>query len=263
MILGKWEDIPKNIKNQKTYEYYKKLQERKESLIIKRFFDILFSLILLILLLPIFIILAICIKIDSKGPVFYRQERVTQYGKSFKIFKFRTMVQNADKIGSLITVDGDSRITKVGKIIRKFRLDELPQLINILLGDMSFVGTRPEVRNYVNQYTDEMKATLLMPAGVTSEASIKYKNEDSVVSTYISKGENLEEIYVKRVLPQKMKYNLDYINNFSFAEDIKIIVKTVLAVLNIKGEEKATVEQVTQTKESFEETQPDKVLTKQ
>lgn len=263
MILEKWEDIPKNIKNQKTYEYYKRLQERKVSIIIKRFFDILFSLILLILFLPIFIILAICIKIDSKGPVFYRQERVTQYGKSFKIFKFRTMVQNADKIGSLITVDSDSRITKVGKIIRKLRLDELPQLINILIGDMSFVGTRPEVKKYVNQYTDEMKATLLMPAGVTSEASIRYKNEDSVVSTYISRGENLEEIYVKRVLPQKMKYNLEYINNFSFTEDLKIISKTVLAVLNIKDEENVIIEQISQTKEIPEEAQSNKVLIKQ
>ncbi len=234
MILKKWSDIPDNIKNSKTHEYYKKLNTKKNKLLIKRFLDILFSLILLILLLPIFMVLAICIKIDSNGPIFYRQERITTYGKKFRIFKFRTMVQNADKIGSLITVNNDSRITRVGKIIRKLRLDELPQLINILIGDMSFVGTRPEVEKYVDKYTDEMKATLLMPAGVTSEASIKYKDEDNILDEYTSKGEKLDDVYVKRVLPQKMKYNLEYIDKFSIFEDFKIVIKTVLAVLNIK-----------------------------
>lgn len=234
MILKKWSDIPDNIKNSKTHEYYKKLNTKKNKLLIKRFLDILFSLILLILLLPIFMVLAICIKIDSNGPIFYRQERITTYGKKFRIFKFRTMVQNADKIGSLITVNNDSRITRVGKIIRKLRLDELPQLINILIGDMSFVGTRPEVEKYVDKYTDEMKATLLMPAGVTSEASIKYKDEDNILDEYTSKGEKLDDVYVKRVLPQKMKYNLEYIDKFSIFEDFKIVIKTVLAVLNMK-----------------------------
>ena len=234
MILKKWSDIPDNIKNSKTHEYYKKLNTKKNKLLIKRFLDILFSLILLILLLPIFMVLAICIKIDSNGPIFYRQERITTYGKKFRIFKFRTMVQNADKIGSLITVNNDSRITRVGKIIRKLRLDELPQLINILIGDMSFVGTRPEVEKYVDKYTDEMKATLLMPAGVTSEASIKYKDEDNILDEYTSKGEKLDDVYVKRVLPQKMKYNLEYIDKFSNFEDFKIVIKTVLAVLNMK-----------------------------
>lgn len=234
MILKKWSDIPDNIKNSKTHEYYKKLNTKKNKLLIKRFLDILFSLILLILLLPIFMVLAICIKIDSNGSIFYRQERITTYGKKFRIFKFRTMVQNADKIGSLITVNNDSRITRVGKIIRKLRLDELPQLINILIGDMSFVGTRPEVEKYVDKYTDEMKATLLMPAGVTSEASIKYKDEDNILDEYTLKGEKLDDVYVKRVLPQKMKYNLEYIDKFSIFEDFKIVIKTVLAVLNMK-----------------------------
>ena len=234
MILKKWSDIPDNIKNSKTHEYYKKLNTKKKKLLIKRFLDILFSLILLILLLPIFMVLAICIKIDSNGSIFYRQERITTYGKKFRIFKFRTMVQNADKIGSLITVNNDSRITRVGKIIRKLRLDELPQLINILIGDMSFVGTRPEVEKYVDKYTDEMKATLLMPAGVTSEASIKYKDEDNILDEYTLKGEKLDDVYVKRVLPQKMKYNLEYIDKFSIFEDFKIVIKTVLAVLNMK-----------------------------
>lgn len=234
MVLKKWSDIPENIKNSKTYEYYKKLNTKKNNLFIKRFLDILFSVILLILLLPIFIILAICIKIDSSGSIFYRQERITIYGKKFKILKFRTMVQNADKIGSLITISNDSRITRVGKIIRKLRLDELPQLINILIGDMSFVGTRPEVKKYVDKYTDEMKVTLLMPAGVTSEASIKYKDEDNILDEYTSKGEKLDDVYVKRILPQKMKYNLEYIEKFSVFEDFKIVTKTVLEVLKIK-----------------------------
>lgn len=234
MILKKWEDIPETIKNEETYTYYKKLEKRRLSLIIKRFFDILFSLMLLILLSPVFIILAVFIKLDSKGPIFYRQERVTQYNRTFKIFKFRTMVANADKIGSLITLGSDSRITRIGKIIRKFRLDEVPQLINILIGDMSFVGTRPEVRKYVDSYSDEMKATLLMPAGVTSEASINFKDEDEIVNTYISKGEAVDEIYIKRILPKKMKYNLEYVSSFNFFKDIEISIKTVFAVLKPK-----------------------------
>ncbi len=234
MVLKKWEDIPETIKNEDTYTYYKKLEKRKFSLIVKRVFDILVSLMLLIILLPIFIILAVLIKLDSKGPVFYRQERVTQYNRNFKIFKFRTMVVNADKIGSLITLGDDSRITRIGKIIRKFRLDEVPQLINILIGDMSFVGTRPEVRKYVDNYSDEMKATLLMPAGVTSEASINFKDEDKTVNTYLSKGEKVDEIYINRILPEKMKYNLKYVNTFTFFKDIKITIKTVFAILSIK-----------------------------
>ena len=175
-------------------------------------------------------IMAILIKVDSKGPVFYRQERVTTYGRIFKIFKFRTMVQNADKIGSLVTLGEDPRITKTGKVIRKFRIDEIPQVINILIGDMSFVGTRPEVKKYVDRYTDEMKATLLMPAGVTSEASIKFKDEDEIISTYISKGEKVDDIYTNRVLPEKMKYNLEYIEKFSIIQDLKIMISTVIAV---------------------------------
>lgn len=235
MVLKKWEDIPETIKNDDTYTYYKKLEKRKFSLIVKRVFDILISLMLLIVLLPIFIILTVLIKLDSKGPVFYRQERVTQYNKNFKIFKFRTMVVNADKIGTLITLGDDTRITRIGKIIRKFRLDEVPQLINILMGDMSFVGTRPEVRKYVNNYSDEMKATLLMPAGVTSEASINFKDEDEIVNTYLTKGETVDEIYINRILPEKMKYNLEYVNNFTFLKDIKISIKTVFAVLSVKS----------------------------
>ena len=235
MILKKWENIPDNIKNVKTKEYYDILNSKKITLFLKRLFDIIFSTILLIVLSPILIILAIAIKIDSKGPIFYRQERITQYGKIFKIFKFRTMIFNADKIGALVTTKNDSRITRVGNIIRKCRLDEIPQLINILVGDMTFVGTRPEVKKYVERYTDEMKATLLMPAGVTSIASIKYKNEDEIIGKYIEQGEDIDDIYVNRVLPEKMKYNVDYVKKFTIFQDILLCVQTVNEVLKIQN----------------------------
>ena len=207
MLLKKWEDIPVFMRNEEVKKYYDRLNKKKFSLISKRLFDIVMSFLLCVLLSPIFLIIAIWIKLDSDGPIFYRQERVTQYGRIFKIFKFRTMIVNADKIGALVTTHNDSRITKVGEKIRKCRLDEIPQLFNILLGDMSFVGTRPEVKKYVDQYTNEMKATLLLPAGVTSLASINYKNEDEIISKYINELSSIDEIYIKKILPEKMKYN--------------------------------------------------------
>lgn len=228
MILRDYENLPEDLQNDKVKMYYDILAKKKVSLFFKRVFDIIMSLILLAILSPIFLILAIWIKIDSKGTVFYRQERITTYGKKFKIFKFRTMIQDADKKGSLITLGQDARITKIGSKIRKCRLDEIPQLLNILKGDMSFVGTRPEVAKYVDKYTDEMKATLLMPAGVTSKASIEYKNEDEIMDTFLNKGEKVDDIYISRVLPEKMKYNLEYIEKFSLLEDIKICVKTIV-----------------------------------
>lgn len=231
MILKKFEKLPKDMQNNDVKEYYDILHKKRISLIMKRIFDIIVSLLLLVLLSPVILIIAIAIKIDSKGSVFYRQERVTQYGKIFKIFKFRTMVVNADKLGGLITVEGDDRITKIGKKIRKCRLDELPQLINIFKGEMSFVGTRPEVQKYVNLYTNEMKSTLLMPAGVTSKASIMYKDEDEVVNKYLQKGEKVDDIYIKRVLPEKMKWNLEYIKKFNFWKDLKIMIDTVINVI--------------------------------
>lgn len=231
MILKKWDELPIEFKKNSCKEYYDFLHQKKSSLLIKRIFDVIVSLIMLILLSPILLVLGVLIKLESKGPVFYRQERVTTYGKIFRIFKFRTMVQNADKIGSLITLGEDKRITKVGKLIRKCRLDELPQLINVLIGDMSFVGTRPEVKKYVDCYTDNMMATLLMPAGITSIASIKYKDEDEIINEYLNKGETVDDIYINRVLPEKMKYNLEYIEKFSFIGDIKIMISTVLAVI--------------------------------
>ena len=157
----------------------------------------------------------------------FRQVRVTQYGKQFRIFKFRTMVNNADKIGTQVTTKNDARVTKVGKFLRKCRLDEIPQLLNIILGDMTFVGTRPEVVKYVDKYTDEMMATLLLPAGVTSEASIQYKDEELL----LAHADDADETYINEVLPEKMKYNLRSIETFSFSSDIRTMLRTVAAVL--------------------------------
>lgn len=230
MILKEFKKLPKEMQNDAVLKYYDILKQKKIMLLLKRFLDFIGSLILLILLSPILIILAISIKIDSKGPVFYRQERVTTNGKIFKIFKFRTMIQDADKRGALITGKQDSRITRMGNKIRKCRLDELPQLINILKGEMSFVGTRPEVKKYVDMYTDEMKATLLMPAGVTSMASIKFKDEDEIISKQTKSGKTIDEAYVNDILPEKMKWNLEYIKKFSIFEDLKICIETVIKV---------------------------------
>lgn len=231
MILEKWQELPIFVRNQETRKYYDILNKKRIQLIVKRVSDVILSILLLILLFPIFIILSVAIKCESEGPIFYRQERVTKYGKTFRIFKFRTMVQNADKTGDLVTVKNDNRITKIGRLIRKCRLDELPQLINILTGDMSFVGTRPEVKKYVDKYTDEMKATLLMPAGVTSIASIKYKDEDDIISKYLANGENIDNIYINRVLPEKMKYNLQYIKSFNIGQDFKTCFETIRNII--------------------------------
>lgn len=225
MILRKWEDFPSDMQIPEVKEYYDLLQKKKAQLVLKRVFDVVVSFLLLALLSPVFIILAIAIKLDSKGPVFYRQTRVTQYGEEFRIFKFRSMVTDADK-GSLLTVGGDSRITRVGKIIRKFKLDELSQLIDVFRGTMTFVGTRPEVPKYVAKYTPEMMATLLLPAGITSEASVYYKDENELLDA----AEDVEKTYLEDVLPDKMKYNLAAIRSFSFIDDIKVMILTVLAV---------------------------------
>lgn len=228
MFLKKWEELPEFMKNDDVKKYYEILDHKRLSLFLKRFFDIIMSFLLCIILSPVLLIIAIWIKIDSPGPVFYRQERVTQYGRIFRIFKFRTMVVNADQIGSLVTTKNDSRITRVGEKIRKCRLDEIPQLFNILTGDMSFVGTRPEVKKYVDQYSNEMKATLLLPAGVTSLASINYKDEDEIISRFVDENHTIDQVYVNKVLPDKMKYNLEYLNCFSMGKDIGLCVKTVL-----------------------------------
>lgn len=208
-------------------KYYDILRKKNFSLFWKRVFDIFVSVLMLVVLSPLFLVLAIAIKIDSKGPVFYRQERVTQYGKRFRIHKFRTMVSNADKIGTAVTIENDSRVTKVGRKVRRLRLDELPQLLDVLSGNMSFVGTRPEVSKYVEQYTPEMMATLLLPAGVTSLASIYYKDEAELLNG----AEEADKVYVEKILLAKMYYNLKAIEKFGFWRDIKTMFMTVFAVL--------------------------------
>ncbi len=227
MRLRAWNELPEWMRNEEVRKYHEILKRKRFTLMLKRFFDVVMSLLLLILLSWLFLILAIWIKADSKGSVFYRQERITQYGKRFRIYKFRTMVSDADKIGALVTTANDARITKVGSKIRKCRLDEIPQLINVLKGEMSFVGTRPEVEKYVREYSDEMKATLLLPAGVTSLSSIRFKEEDSLIAEY-SQALGIDEAYIKKVLPKKMVLNLDYIRQISFWNDVKICIKTVL-----------------------------------
>ena len=225
--MKKWNELPSVMQTEEVRHYYNVLCEKKFSLALKRTFDVFVSAIMLVLLSPLFLFLAVAIKIDSSGPVFYRQERITTYGKVFKIHKFRTMVNDADKKGSLVTVKGDNRVTRVGKLIRKCRLDEISQLIDVFLGDMTFVGTRPEVAKYVDKYAPVMMATLLLPAGITSEASVLFKDEDALLDGV----HNVDKVYVEQVLPRKMFYNLTSIENFSFFGDIATMFKTVFAVL--------------------------------
>lgn len=231
-MLHKWNELPKELRNASVKEYYDLLCKKQSSLRVKRTVDCILALILMLVLWPFMIMIAIAVKYDSKGPIFYRQERITQYGKVFRIYKFRTMVVDADRQGPLVTTTQDSRITKVGTFLRKYRLDEVPQLLNIITGEMSFVGTRPEVKRYVDQYTPEMLVTLLLPAGITSRTSIEFKDEDDMIAKYTKDRKNsVDEVYLQYILPKKMKYNLQYLRSFSIKTDLKIMIKTVLAVL--------------------------------
>jgi len=226
-MLREWDEIPDFMKISVVRPYYEALYKKRWQLKIKRFFDFTVALIMLVILtVPMFVI-AIMIKLDSRGSVFYRQERVTAYGKHYRIHKFRTMVSNADKIGTAITTENDTRITKIGTVLRNYRLDELPQLFDILSGNMSFVGTRPEIVKYVERYQPVYFATLLLPAGITSEASIRYKEEDKL----LNEADNIDEVYIKKILPEKMKWNLKSIRNYSFAGDLLTMFRTVSAVL--------------------------------
>lgn len=229
-VLCKWEELPAEMQVEEIRKYYEVLDKKRGSLLCKRIFDIVVSSLMLVLLSPVFLILAVAIKIDSRGPVFYRQERVTQYGRRFKIHKFRSMCDGADKKGSLVTVSADSRITRVGAVIRDCRLDEIGQLIDVLVGDMTFVGVRPEVPKYVEQYTNEMLATLLLPAGVTNLTSIYYAGEAALLKG----AEDVDKVYVEEVLPGKMDWNLKGIESFSFWEDVKLMFMTFFAVLGKK-----------------------------
>ena len=225
-MLREWDKLPRYMRTKEVRPYYEKLKNKKAGLIVKRSFDIIVSALMILLLIPIFIIISFAILRDSKGGIFYCQERITQYGKKFKIIKFRTMVKDADKKGSGVTVSNDSRVTKVGSKLRKYRLDELPQLINILLGDMTFVGTRPESTYYVTKYSKEMFATLLLPAGVTSEACIKYKDEAEL----LDKADDVDRVYIDKILPEKMKSNLRSIRKFSWLRDIYTMFRTAFVV---------------------------------
>lgn len=231
-MLRDWDALPDFMRTPEVRPYYDVLQHKKFQLLLKQSFDYVAALFLFIILAIPMAILAIWIKLDSEGPIFYRQERVTTYGKHFSIHKFRTMVSNADKIGSAVTVSGDARITKVGKKLRDLRLDELPQVFDVLQGNMSFVGTRPEAVKYVEQYKPEYCATLLLPAGITSEASIRYKDEARLLDA----AEDVDKVYIEQVLPAKMKWNLRTIKQFSFMEDIATMFRTVFAVLGKKYE---------------------------
>lgn len=226
-MLKKWSRLPDFLQIPEVKPYYDVLSRKRVQLFFKRVFDVFAGIIILILVSIPMLVIALLIRLDSKGPVFYRQERVTRYGKRYRIHKFRTMVSNADKIGSAVTVGNDSRITKMGSKLRRLRLDELPQVLDVISGNMSFVGTRPEAVKYVEQYEKEYYATLLMPAGITSECSIRYKDEDKLLSG----AEDVDRTYISEVLPNKMKWNLKSIREFSFLTDIKTMFRTVLAVL--------------------------------
>ncbi|SHK85915.1 Sugar transferase involved in LPS biosynthesis (colanic, teichoic acid) [Fibrobacter sp. UWT2] len=227
MALAKWDNLPAEMRCDEVRRYYDILAKRRGQLALKRCFDLAVALILFVILAIPMAVIAVMIKLDSKGPVLYRQERVTTNGKHFRIHKFRTMVSNADKIGSAVTVGNDSRITRVGAKLRSLRLDELPQLFDVLNGDMSFVGTRPEAVKYVEKYKPEYMATLLMPAGITSEASIRYKDEDKLLNA----ADDVDKVYIEEVLPAKMKWNLESVQKFNFFRDMLTMPRTVFAVL--------------------------------
>ena len=226
-MLKKWDELPAFMRLPEVRPYYDILDGKRFQLLLKRVFDIVVAFILLIICAIPMAIIALLIKADSEGPAFYRQERITAYGKHFRIHKFRTMIVQADQAGTAVTVSGDRRVTKLGKKLRHLRLDELPQLIDVLQGNMSFVGTRPEVVRYVERYQPEFFATLLMPAGITSEASIRYKDEDRLLLA----ANDVDRVYVEQVLPAKMVWNLESIRRFRFLREILTMIRTVFAVL--------------------------------
>ena len=226
-MLRKWEELPDFMRIPEVRPYWEVLNRKRGQLLLKRVFDLTAGLILSVILAVPMAVISILIKRDSEGPVFYRQERVTTYGRHFRIHKFRTMISNADQIGTAVTVGNDSRITKIGSKLRGHRLDELPQVLDVIAGDMSFVGTRPEAVKYVGKYKPEYYATLLMPAGITSEASIRYKDEDKLLNA----ADDVDSVYVNQVLPAKMKWNLKSLRTFSFPKEIATMFRTVVAVL--------------------------------
>lgn len=237
MELRPWRLLPDEMRTKEVRKYYNILMKHRMWLKVKRAFDVVVAGIMLAVLIIPMGIIALAIRLDSPGPVFFRQARVTQYGKIFRIYKFRTMVDNASKLGAAVTVDNDSRITNVGAFLRKYRMDEFPQLFNILAGDMTLVGTRPEVPKYVKKYTKEMYATLLLPAGLTSRTSIAYKDEDKLLGKAVDE-ESTDNIYINEVLPAKMRYNLESMKHFGVQADASVLWDTFTSVV---GSERMTI----------------------
>lgn len=231
-MLKEWEELPEKMRNDAVRPYWEVLWKRRRQLRVKRAFDVVMSVVIIVILFIPMVVIAVAVKLGSPGPVLYRQVRITQYGRKFRICKFRTMYDEASRkengiqVGSAVTVANDSRVTKVGKVLRKYRLDEFPQLFNVLAGDMSFVGTRPEVEKYVDKYQSVWFATLLLPAGITSECSIRYKDEDKL----LSEAENVDDVYLSKILPAKMKINLSLLRHFSLGSEALTMFRTVAAV---------------------------------
>lgn len=226
MFLRPWDRLPADFQIPEIRPYYDAVAAKPVALLFKRLFDLLASSVAIVFLAPILLLLSVAIKLDSKGPVFFRQARVTQYGRTFRIFKFRSMVADAESCGSAVTVSRDPRVTRVGAFLRKTKLDEIPQLFNVFSGDMSFVGTRPEVPRYVSAYLPEWRATLLLPAGITSLASIFYKDENTLIDAAVDP----DRVYLDRILPDKMKWNLRGLLRFGFWNDIALVFMTILAI---------------------------------
>lgn len=226
-MLKKWDDLPDFMRTEEVRPYYDILNKKRASLVFKRIFDFAAAAVLLVILMPVFALISVVVVLDSPGGVFFVKQRVSRYGKKFNIIKFRTMVKNNENPGNALTVKDDCRITRSGKFLRRTRLDELPQLVNIIMGDMSFCGTRPEDPKYVEKYTPEMYATLLLPAGVTSKTSIMFKDEEKLLCS----SQNVDEVYINEILPEKMKYNLASIKEFGFFKEIGVMINTVRAVV--------------------------------
>ena len=222
MELREWTNLPDKMRTKEVRKYYNILVKRSAWFRAKRILDVIVASIMFAVLALPMLIVAVLIKLDSPGPVFFRQERVTQYGRIFRIYKFRTMVNNASRMGTQVTVSNDARITRVGRWLRKLRIDEFPQLFNILAGDMTLVGTRPEVLKYVDAYTPEMYATLLLPAGLTSRTSIAYKDD----------AEDADKVYIEEVLPAKMRYNLESLKKFGLKSDMSVLWNTFVSVIH-------------------------------
>ncbi|MBQ2755383.1 MAG: sugar transferase [Oscillospiraceae bacterium] len=225
-IINEWQKLPDEMKNKEVLMTLEQLCKKRGMLKIKRAADVCISLLLIAGLSPVMAAAAIVVAAESEGGILFRQRRITQYGRVFEILKFRTMYVS-EREGSLLTAADDSRITKVGKVLRKTKTDELPQLFNVLRGEMSLVGVRPEVERFVQRYTPQMMTTLLLPAGMTSPASLAFSNEEQL----LSRAKDREREYIEKILPQKMKLNIDYLENFSLKKDAGVLLKTVSATV--------------------------------